>query len=243
MRIAIVTGSSRGLGRTVVDAVLARGWHVLGIARSVPDGLDDERYLHLRADPATAPAIEHALRQELANGCERLALVNNAGVVEPIAPVRDLDAHAIARAFAVNVTAPIWLMGLAVRAAGAAPLRIVNVSSGAATKAYAGWAAYCGSKAALRMAGEVLAKELDEVEALRGRDIAIVSYAPHVVATAMQAVLRETAAERFPEHARFVALHERGELVPPDAPAGEIAALLDADDLPRHSEQRYRPPA
>jgi len=77
----------------------------------------------------------------------------------PVAPAgraRTFDAADLLRAFALNAVMPVWLIGFLLkhRPAGAR-LRVVNLSSGAAVRAIPGMAAYCSSKAALRMVGMV----------------------------------------------------------------------------------------
>src|SRR5881628_558362 len=62
-----------------------------------------------------------------------------------------------------------------------AMIRIVNLSSGAAVRAFPGLAAYCGSKAALRMAGMAFAAELESpLRPTATPDVAILSYEPGV---------------------------------------------------------------
>ena len=63
---------------------------------------------------------------------------------------------------------------------------LVNMSSGAATTPYRGWAAYCASKAAVEM--------LTEVVGLEEADTGLLAYAgrPGVVDTDMQALIRAT---------------------------------------------------
>ena len=99
------------------------------------------------------------------------------------------------------------------------------ISSGAARSVYAGWSAYGAGKAAVdqwvRTAGF-------EQQQRRSR-CRILAVAPGVVATAMQEQIRATPARDFPEVAKFVELHERGELRDPDDAARDIWALLDRD--------------
>jgi NAD(P)-dependent dehydrogenase (short-subunit alcohol dehydrogenase family) len=138
----------------------------------------------------------------------------------------------------VNAVAPLVLAGAMARLAGARPLRIVNVSSGAATSARAGRTAYSSTKAALRLGGMALAAEAVAGVGGTGRDLAVVSYEPGMVDTAMQAENRDARPEDLPDAALFRAIHAEGRLVPPARPAAEIAALLDRDDLPPFSELR-----
>ena len=70
------------------------------------------------------------------------------------------------------------------------------------------------------------------------RDLAIVSYEPGMVDTAMQAENRAASPAELPDVAMFVALQAEGRLAPPERPASEIAGFLDRDDLPPFSERR-----
>jgi len=67
------------------------------------------------------------------------------------------------------------------------------------------------------------------------------SYSPGVVDTAMQGEIRSQPAEQFPLLGHFTQLHTSGQLVPPEAPAQEIADWLDQPlgaDVPPFSEAR-----
>ena len=247
MRCALITGTSRGLGAALAAELLARGWCVVGCARGpAPAALAGPMYAHLRvdlADPRAVRATFDAARPELAPlaQAERAALVHNAAVMA-IDPVPELDLDRTLEALVLNVAVPLWLTGWFLRATTAgADLRIVEVSSGAALRPYPGWPVYCAAKAALRMACQVLAEEAGEVESLQGRRIAVLSYAPHVVATAMQEEIRAAGDERFPRRARFVEMHATGALVPPEAPAADLAARLEADAPERYAEARFTP--
>ncbi len=243
-RVCLVTGTSSGIGLAVARELLARGWDVTGVARR-PAPLHHARYRHLRLDLADVRALEAAFEGPEGDalalaGRARVGLVNGAASVEPVGPTSALPAQGLARAFSVGAVAPIWLLGFFLRRARGTALRIVDVSSGAAKRPYAGWAAYCATKAALRMAGEVVGAEAREFApgTVMTTDVALVSYEPGVVDTEMQGVVRGSVATAFPHVRRFLDLHARGELHPPERPAAEIAGLLEADGLPPFSERR-----
>ncbi len=248
MKLAIVTGTSRGIGAAVARELLERDWRVMGCARGpAASELNGERYQHRVLDLSDTQAVEGWFEGEFAAAsgiaqAERVGLVNNAAVVGT-ALVRDLDLKEVARALTVNVALPVWLAGLVLRLAPDCPVRVVDISSGAATSAVPGWATYCASKAALHMSGEVLVRELEEARALAGRDLRVVSYAPNVVATAIQEELRALSVECFPRRELFVDLEREGRLVDAAGPAREIARLLEDDGLPLHSTLRFLPGA
>lgn len=242
--LAIVTGTSRGIGRAVALALLERGFEVAGVSRNTPDGLEHERYRHFVCDLTDLDATRQMFEAELParmrpDARRRIGLVNNAGRLD-VEPVVEARLENLAASLTVNVAVPIYLHGWALRhAADGAAVRIVDVSSGAASSPYPGWVAYCASKAALEMAGEVLAVELDEVPAVRGRDVAVVAYAPGVVATRMQEQIRAASDAAFPRRARFLELHANDELLDPARPAAEIAELLRSDGLPSFSRRHF----
>lgn len=244
-RHAIITGTSSGIGRALAADLLGRGWRVLGVARRDCDLAAHEGYRHINLDLGDLKGLEARMEQEARpylEGVQHLALVNNAAQLEPLRSSLHLPAEELERSLVVNVATPMWLAGWCLRL-DAERTRIVNLSSGAATSAYPGWAAYCSTKAALKMAGEVLASEVAEVPELVGRDVRVLSYAPHVVRTEMQEKIRATDPAEFPRRERFIDLDREEQLVTPEASAGELARLLDEDELETLTERRYSPPA
>ena len=63
--------------------------------------------------------------------------------------------------------------------------------------------------------------------------VKIVSFAPGVVDTNMQAQIRETNKEDFTNLDRFIALKEEGKLLSPEYVAKAIRNLLEAEDFPQ----------
>jgi benzil reductase ((S)-benzoin forming) len=245
-RTAIVTGTSTGLGEAVARQLLERGWSVIGIARRAAP-FAHERYRHVAYDLAGVVDAPTSLESQLAlhdvRSLSRIGLVNNAAVPEGLMPVARLDPRRLARIYAINLIAPIWLMGYAVRKAlDDTSLRIVNVSSGAGTTGFAGLAAYGSSKAALRLAGLSLAREWDTPSptAVPRHDAAILSYEPGVVDTDMQRYARSRPADEFPWAQMFHDFAARGVAVPPERPAREIVAFLESDSEPPFAERRLR---
>jgi NAD(P)-dependent dehydrogenase (short-subunit alcohol dehydrogenase family) len=245
-RLAIVTGTSAGIGEAVARDLVARDWTVVGIARR-PSPLTHPSYHHLRFDLASVTAdaadLEGQLAPLLGSGTRRrIGLVNNAAAAEGLMPVARLDPAMLARVYAVNVIAPVWLMGLVMRASPRnAAVRIVNVSSGAATTGFPGLAAYGSAKAALRLAGMSLASEFDSAKTQEARrDAAILSYEPGVVETDMQRYARSRSPEEFPWVSMFQDFAARGLLVPAERPAAEIVAFLESDGQAAFAERRLR---
>ena len=245
-KLALVTGSSSGIGAAVVAQLLGAGWEVVGVARR-PPRLTDPRYQHLQLDLADRNAlltrIPAALDGRLgADSVRRVALVNNAATAALTGPLDRLDPESLLGVYALNLAAPIWLMGYCKRAVRpGVPVRIVNVSSGAAVSPFAGLGAYASGKAGLRMAGMIYAAELDSppAGAAAGPDISILSYEPGIVETEMQVTIRAAPESEFPWVGMFHHFKAEGLLVPPEAPAGEITAYVERDGHPRFSEQRY----
>jgi NAD(P)-dependent dehydrogenase (short-subunit alcohol dehydrogenase family) len=244
-RLAIVTGTSSGIGEQVARQLLQGGWEVIGIARR-PVAMDTPGYAHCSLDLADVARLTAALEKQLGSrvrdrGLTRLALVNNAADLALLGQVDQLEPAGMLQAYAVNTIAPVLLIGWVLRTAPPRiPIRIVNVSSGAGVEPFPGLGAYGATKAALRLAGMVLGAELD-LRAVGGapRDATVWSYEPGVVATPMQDAVRTAAAETVPIVQVFKDLAAHGQLRPADAPATEIVSYLETDGHPRFSEQRF----
>jgi len=244
-RIALVTGTTRGIGAAVVERLLERGWSVLGLARQ-PAAFQHDRYRHLSMDLAEAGSLAETIEGEVGTSLSdtrwtRVGLVNNAATSGVLGPIESTDPAALLRHAAVNWIAPAWLIAFVLRRTPPrTPLRIVNVSSGAAVQAFPGLSDYCASKAALRMAGMVAAAELDSPLRLAPvrPDTAILSYEPGTVDTAMQEEARSRSLDEYPWGRLFRDFHASGALVPPAAPASEIVDFLERDGHARFTERR-----
>lgn len=246
---ALVTGTSSGIGESLARDLLGRGWSVVGISRRTA-AIEVPGYTHLRLDLADHGAVHAALKTTVAPiladpSVRRVGLVNNAALVGLLGPVDRIDPTALLTVYAVNTAAPIHLMGWFLRhLRPQVPLRIVNVSTGAAVTPLPGLGAYGTSKAALRLAGMILAAELDgRAAGAAGPDVSILSYEPGLVDTPMQGAIRTSTAETIPIIEMFRDWAATGTLVPSTAPAAGIADYLEGDGHPRWSELRYDPAA
>jgi NAD(P)-dependent dehydrogenase (short-subunit alcohol dehydrogenase family) len=215
MTVAVVTGASRGLGAGLASAFAEAGLRLGLCARTDPALPDGPDVVARRVDVTDAGAVE-AFAAEVE---ERLGIidlwVNNAGLLGPIGPLRDIDPADVATNLQVNVLGVVHGTQSFLRhRSGAAVL--VNVSSGAGSNPYAGWAAYCSAKAAVDL--------LTEVTALEEPAIRAYAVAPGVIDTDMQAEIRATPAERFPTVDRFHELKARGAF---NSPAWVASQLLE----------------
>jgi benzil reductase ((S)-benzoin forming) len=95
---------------------------------------------------------------------------------------------------------------------------LVNITSGAATTVYEGWAAYCASKAAVDQLTRVVAEEERE-QGLRAYAVA-----PGMVDTDMQARVRASAPAAFPAVERFLEAKRTGTF---NSPAWVADAVLE----------------
>jgi benzil reductase ((S)-benzoin forming) len=248
-RLAFVSGTSSGIGEALAQELLGRGWSVVGAARR-PVKFSDVRYSHVTVDlrdvAGASQLLDAALAGRLADpSLRRLALVNNAAHIGLLGSMEQMDPTALLEVHAVNLALPVWLMGRFMRSGRPEiPLRIVNVSSGAAVRPFPGLGAYAMSKAALRMAGMSLAAEIEagEPDPARRRDVTILSYEPGIVDTEMQATARAAPKALHPGVEAFRQFHAQGLLAPARAPALEIAGYLEGDGHATFHERRYNTP-
>jgi NAD(P)-dependent dehydrogenase (short-subunit alcohol dehydrogenase family) len=147
------------------------------------------------------------------------ALVNNAGIFEPMSFIADADTDAWRYNLEVNVFGPFCLARAAIPALRKQAGRVINVSSGASHIPIEAGSAYCVSKAALTHLTRVLAAE--------ETDLTCISIRPGVVDTAMQAYIRDDGPKIMPadKASYYLGLKEKGQLEPPERPARSIAWL------------------
>jgi NAD(P)-dependent dehydrogenase (short-subunit alcohol dehydrogenase family) len=167
MRVALITGASRGFGQALAEGLAAEGWALVLDARG-PDDLADvaaalrRTGVTVRALPGDVTSAAH--RNELVAAARDLGgidlLVNNASTLgpSPLPPLATYGLDALESVLRVNVIAPLGLIqtALPVLREGAT---IVDVTSDAAVEGYDGWGGYGASKAALDQLTNVLGVE------------------------------------------------------------------------------------
>jgi len=220
-RTAVITGASRGLGAALAEVFAARGMRLGLCSRSdpaLPAGAD---VLTERVDMRDEKAVDaFALRAEERFGAIDL-WINNAGVLEPIQPLRELEVEDFRDHIDINLTG-LFLGTRAYvrhlhRRGGEGVL--INISSGAAWHGYAGWTAYCAGKAGVDRLTECVQLE-EEANGLRAYAVA-----PGVIDTDMQTLIRACSAEVFPELDRFLEMKREDTFNTPSFVAEHLLAI------------------
>jgi 3-oxoacyl-[acyl-carrier protein] reductase len=222
-RVALVTGSSRGIGRAVAHALAAAGHTVIvhgrhaGSAGRAADEIA-ARY-GVPAVPVhgdmSVPADIKAMMREIAGRHRRLdALVVNAGIHDA-APLGMVSEPVVHRLFAVNAVGATHTLQSAIRLLrrGDRPA-VVLLSSVMGTKGAPGQAVYAASKAAVLGLTVAAAKELGPA------GIRVNAVAPGFIRTDMLDSLDERGRKER------VAATALGRLGDPDDVAGVVAFLL-----------------
>ena len=231
MKVAIVTGVSRGLGESLAAALLARGFAVTGVGRTSAERLAGEHYRFVRCDLGDVAALEPTLAPvfgEIAAARPRsVCLINNAAVAGPVGALGTLDVPALAESLAVNLVAPLALANLFCRAFsnGAVPSLVINVSSGAAQSPLGGSGPYSIAKAGLEMLTRQIAADQ------KAPSFRAISVRPGIIDTGMQAYMRTLPREKYANVDMFREFHASGQLVPPDAVAAKIVDRLVLGDV------------
>jgi len=227
MPVVIVTGASRGVGASVARWLGKIGAAVTLMARSgdqLHQVAADVKLLGgmpltVVADVADPKACARVVERTLGKFGHVDALVNNAGIVEPLSPVAMADSESWRYNIAVNLLGPFHMARAAILGLRRQKGRIVNVSSGAANIPIRAASAYCAAKAGLTHFTRVLAAEEPS--------LVCVSVRPGVVDTDMQVVIRQEGPKVMTpdQMAYYQGLKSEGKLEPSWEPARSIAWL------------------
>lgn len=189
MKVAFVTGSSRGIGRAIADALAGRGYTTVysGTHEERPEGLPPEAP-YLPCDVSRAEDRERAFRY-LEETYHRLDLfVSNAGVAPLVRKdLLETDEESFDRVLGINLKGAFFMCQAAARMMLACrgaedrdgPPRIVIVSSMSAYTSSVSRGEYCVSKAGLSMVARLFA------DRLAGEGIPVFEVRPGIIDTDM----------------------------------------------------------
>ena len=228
-KVAFISGASRGIGAGLAERFAEVGFRLVLCSRTPPALAASERVIVESLDVRDEKALDAlVVRAEERFGAIDL-WINNAGVLDPIQPIRDVSLEDFREHIDINlagvfVGSRAYVHHLRRLDRGGV---LINVSSGAAWKPYSGWGAYCAGKAGVERLTEVVEMEESEI-GLRAYSIA-----PGVVDTAMQSSTRESSVENFPEVERFQEMKRSGGLNSTRFVADEFLAIaFDPDRRP-----------
>ncbi len=169
-RYALVTGASRGIGHSTAKALAAAGAHVIALARTTGalEELDDEiqqaggSATLIPVDVTNAEAIDQLAPALLQRFGKLDIFVANAGVLNDLCPVPDIDRKIWDGVLATNLTANWHLTKVLdplLRQSDAG--RVVYVSTGTTESFKPFWGAYTVSKAGLEALAHTYANEIE----------------------------------------------------------------------------------
>ena len=189
-KTVVITGASRGIGAEAARVFAAAGANVALIARS-SDAIEKlaaeigEQAIALTCDVASYASVEGAIAKAKETFGSVDILINNAGVIEPIARLASVDPDKWGTVIDINLKGVFngmrAVLPMMIASGGGS---ILTVSSGAAHGPVEAWSHYCASKAAVKMLTECVNKE-------NGADgIRAIGLSPGTVATQMQVEIK-----------------------------------------------------
>ncbi|MFD1340875.1 SDR family oxidoreductase [Litorisediminicola beolgyonensis] len=197
-KTVLITGASRGIGEAAARAFAEAGANVALTARGADAiatlaGEIGERAIAIPCDVSRYWEVQQAVaRTQEAFGGAIDVLVNNAGVIEPVAFMAEADPEAWGQVIDINLKGvfhgiravlPVML--------GQGHGTILTIGSGAAHGPNEGWSHYCASKAGAWMLTRMAHREYGE------KGIRALSLSPGTVATQMQKEIKASGVNRI----------------------------------------------
>ena len=189
----IITGASQGIGEATDSLFAKLGANVALIARSkekiekISTDINSNggKSIAINCDVSKPDEVENAIKVTLKSYRSINILIGNAGVIDPIQNIADMDVSDFDKVIDVNIKG-VWYGIKAVLPHMKNGGTIITIGSGAASNALEGWSHYCTSKAAVHHLNSCLDLEMrkDLIRAL--------VLSPGTVATEMQKIIKKS---------------------------------------------------
>ncbi len=225
-KVAIITGTSRGLGMSLANLFLDDGYSVIGIART--NKINNSKFYFFKWDLSSEKDPFAKLNQflsvkKISFKNDQVILVNNAATVMPINFIDKLKEKEMALSYRLNLHSPMliskWVLQKFLNKS--LQVTICNISSGAALRPLINWSIYCTMKAGLKMFTECL-----NLEFSGSGNFKTFSFYPGVMDTQMQETIRKQKAKTFKNVEKFKELKEKNQLLDPETVALSLFKLI-----------------
>lgn len=227
MNYYFITGSSKGLGKALVELLIQdENNFIYGYSRS--GEYIHDRFSHIEIDLSDSHQLIDFSFPVL-NNAEKIVLINNAGMVGDINHVGNIDNQKIIDSYNLNLITPTILINNFINSYGKnnSEKIILNISSGAGRTPIDGWSVYCSTKAGVDMFSQVLNEEIT----LDKLNLKVLSLAPGIIDTDMQDEIREAEKIGFSNVERFINYKKDGELTDPSITAGQVVRFIKEKEL------------
>ena len=235
MKYFIITGTSRGIGEAMANQLMADNHHIFCISRTNNERLIEqarEKNVRLSYYPFDLNHLGEidSLSDEIFSTITREAeitaiyLINNAGVLAPVAPIEQNTASSIIENVNVNLIAPMILASNFIRYSHELDTdkRIMNISSASARYLMPAQSCYSTSKAGL----DSFSKSVSIEQSNQLYPTKVVSVYPGMIDTQLQAEIRSVSKECFPYVDQFIQLAQEGKLQTPEYTAEKLIDML-----------------
>ena len=223
-KVALVTGSSQGIGRGIAERLAGDGARVVvnyvnnkAAAQEVVAAVSKQggEAVAVQADIAKLPDIERLFQETLARMGGMDILVNNAGIATLLS-LPDINEAEFDRVFDLNAKGTLFaLRQAALHLADNG--RVVNIASSTVDFPTEGAYIYAGSKAAVKKYTQIAALELGK------RGITVNTVTPGVTVTPLSSHLPESFTKPVIESSPFKRLAQPNDIA-------DVVAFLASDD-------------
>jgi 3-oxoacyl-[acyl-carrier protein] reductase len=218
-KVAIITGGSRGIGKSIANAFLKEGAKATIAARSkteicstIRDLKQKGELIGIPTDVSREEEVENLIKQTLKHYGTLDILVNAAGIQSPIGSLTEVDIQEWINNIHTN------LIGTVLCCKAALPVmlhkkrgKIVNFSGGGANYSRPNFSAYGVSKAAIVRLTEILADELKDY------NIQVNAVSPGTIRTRMTDEIIKAGPEKAGEEYKEVKLKSKAGFDSPDS--------------------------
>jgi 3-oxoacyl-[acyl-carrier protein] reductase len=224
-KTAIITGASRGIGRTIALRLAADGFGVVVNYAGNPGKAEETvneivsaggRAIAIQANVANPDDVKQLFEKTLKEFGQIDVVVNNAGIM-PLSPIAKGDVETFDKVIATNLRGTFLVLSQAAQHVAEGG-RIIAFSSSVLAKSFPAYGPYIASKAGVEGLVRVLANEL------RGHKITVNAVAPGPVATEL--FLSDKTEEQVAQISKMAPLERIGQ---PEDIAGVISFLAGPD--------------
>lgn len=227
MRLILITGVSSGLGRACFDILVQNEVYLWCFSRKFLDyqkqiARNNQKINLIIQDLNDLSSLEanlNLLENKNLQNLKELIFISNAGIVEPVAKAGNYLSQNVVLSSNVNYLAPVIMSNSVLKLSQqyGCSLKLVNVTSGAASRPVEGWSMYCSVKAAMKMYYDCL-----KAENISNKRFSVYNFNPGVMDTQMQEKLRMTSEDDFPDLERYIRLKEDNQLANPEKVAEKL---------------------